>query len=528
MEVRCFSFGPFVLIPARQALLRKGTHVPLGTRALEVLSVLVQRPGAVVDKQELMSLVWTDTFVDDSNLKVQIAALRKTLDEKGSQPSCIATVIGRGYRFVDPVLDCALNVSIDSEGHLKSPPNHLKRLFGREEVVRRVASQVDECRLITLVGSAGVGKTAVACAAAEVLAPKYQHGTCFVDLSTLKDPHQVPQAVAKVLGINGEIDGIGERLLHHLRTKQMLMVLDTCESAIEAVAALVGRAHFFCPHVHILATSREILRTSGERVIRLPSLDCPHRGVSLTASEIRHSPSVQLFLDRAAETFADRELTNSEAEMIGRVCEELDGVPLAIELAARRVRALGFAGLPPVFTDDLFSLSYGERTGPPRHQSLGAALDWSLDPLPEHERHTLLRLASIEGSFDLDEGIATASDSATSRAETAACIANLVSKSLVERQGYGKVKFRLLNSMRRYAFRKLTPYPQQTVQRASGKGVIRYAPREFVREAHRSQLEYSDRLNVMNPEDNFVDTTATNRQSIAACNNDVTSSHFRH
>src|ERR1700757_3913586 len=101
MEARCFSFGPFVLIPSRQALLRKGTQVPLGTRALEILSVLVQRPGAVVDKQELMSLVWTDTFVDDSNLKVQIAALRKTLDENASQPSCIATVIGRGYRFVE-------------------------------------------------------------------------------------------------------------------------------------------------------------------------------------------------------------------------------------------------------------------------------------------------------------------------------------------------------------------------------------------------------------------------------------------
>ena len=480
MEVRCFSFGPFVLIPARQALLRKGTQVPLGTRALEILSVLVQRPGAVVDKRELMSLVWTDTFVDDSNLKVQIAALRKTLDEDGTQSSCIATVIGRGYRFVEPVLDCAPNGPMGNDGHVHCPPNHSKRLFGREEVVRRVVSQVYECRLVTLVGSAGIGKTAVASAAAEMLTPKYGHGSCFVDLSALEDPNQVPHEVAKALGIMGEINGIEERLLNYLRDKEMLIVLDTCESVIEAVAALVERVHFSCPHVHILATSREILRTSGERVFRLPSLEFPNRSVS-TATEIQHCPAVQLFLDRAAESLADRELTNSEAEIIGRTCQELDGVPLAIELAARRVRALGFAGLPPVLTDDLFSVSYGERTGPRRHQSLGAALDWSLDPLPENERLALLRLTSIEGAFDLDEAIVTASDSATSRAETAACIANLVSKSLVEREGYGKVNFRLLNSIRRYAFRKLAPYARQTAQRASGKGITGHVPRDFAR-----------------------------------------------
>jgi predicted ATPase len=431
-----------------------------------------------------MSLVWTDTFVDDSNLKVQIAALRKTLDESGSQPSCIATVIGRGYRFVEPVVDCAPNGSIRHKGHLTNPPNHSKRLFGREEVVHRVVSKVDECRLVTLVGSAGIGKTAVAGAAAEMLTGKYEHGTCFVDLSTVDDPNQVPQTVAKALGMTGEIDGIEERLLHHLRSKEMLMVLDTCESAIEVVAALVERAHLTCPRIHTLATSREVLRTSGERVLRLPSLDCPHRSVNMTTTEILHYPAVQLFLDRAAEAFADRELTNSEAAMIRWLCEELDGVPLAIELAAWRVRALGFAGLPPVLTDDLFSFSYGERTGPGRHQSLGAALDWSLDPLPENERVALRRLAGIQGAFDLDEAIATASDSSTSRADTAACIANLVSKSLVERQGYGKVNFRLLNSIRRYVLRKLAPYAQQTVRWASGNGIASHIPRMRARSGH--------------------------------------------
>jgi predicted ATPase len=235
----------------------------------------------------------------------------------------------------------------------------------------------------------------------------------------------------------------------------------------------------------------------------------------MTAIEIQSFPAVQLFLDRAAETFAERDLARSDAEMIRKVCEELDGVPLAIELAARRVRALGFAGLPPVLPDDLFSISYGERTGPCRHQSLGAALDWSLDPLPENERLTLLRLANIERAFDLDEAIAAASDSATTRAEIASCIANLVSKSLVERQGNGKVSFRLLNSIRGYASRKFAPYARQTVQRASGNGTTGHGPREFGREAHTSRLEYSERMYVMRSgEDSLHAISATDRHSL--------------
>jgi predicted ATPase/DNA-binding winged helix-turn-helix (wHTH) protein len=497
MEVRCFSFGPFVLIPARQALLRRGAQVRLGTRALEILTVLVQRPGAVIDKQELMSLVWTDTFVDDSNLKVQIAALRKTLDEDGSQPSCIATVIGRGYRFVEPVLDCPMSGAIEHEGHLNGPPNHLEHLFGRNDVVLRVAGQVDECRVVTLVGSAGIGKTAVAGAVAEMLAGKYEHGTCFVDLSTLKDPNQVSEAIANALGIQGEIDDIEERLLHRLRAMEILMVLDTCERAIDAVAALVERVHLLCPHVHILATSREILRASGERVFRLPALESPRRGVRMTAAELQRYPSVQLFLDRATEKPEDCKLTDAEAVLIGAVCEELDGVPLAIELAARRVRALGFAGLPPVVTDDLFSLSYGDRTGPRRHQSLGAALDWSLDPLPANERLVLLRLASIEGCFDLDEGIATASDSVISRAETALCIANLVSKSLVERQGFCNVNFRLLNSVRYYASRRLAACSPRMLQRAGRRERIGHAVCQLACEESASQIRNSNSSRVM-------------------------------
>lgn len=460
MDVRCFSFGPFVLIPARQALLRRGTPVRIGTRALEILSVLVQRPGTVIDKRELMSLVWTDTFVDDSNLKVHIAALRKMLDGDSSQSSCIATVIGRGYKFVEPVIDGATSRRIAQE-KLSSAPSLSEDLVGREDVIHRLAMQVKGNKLVTVVGSAGVGKTAVAIAVGEKLRRQFEHGIRLIDMSALSDPSHLSSAVAAAMGGACETSSLSEQLTH-LRSTEMLMILDTCEVAVEAAAAFVGFVHSTCPRIHILATSRETLRASGEQVFRLPVLDTPPHGVKLTVVEVKRYPAVQLFLDRAAERSEDRDVTAAEAASIADLCRELDGVPLAIELAARRVRALGFSGLPPVLSDHFFSLNHGGRNGPSRHRNFGAAIEWSLDPLPDKERLVLLRLAKIEGFFDLDEGIVAASNTAISRAEAAACIANLVSKSLVERQGHGRVNFRLLNSVRYFALKKSAPHAQHT------------------------------------------------------------------
>lgn len=470
MNVRCFSFGPFVLIPARQALLRGGTPVRIGTRALEILSVLVQRPGAVIDKRELMSMVWTDTFVDDSNLKVHIAALRKTLGDDCSQSSYIATVVGRGYRFVEPVIDCAPSRGIDEMEQINISPRCLEDLFGREDIVHRLAMQVARNKLVTIVGSAGVGKTAAAIAVGERLRWQFEHGTRLIDLNAHSDPSHVLSAVTSALGIRRETGNLSEQLMR-LGEAELLLILDTCEVAVDVAVAFVESVQSTCPRVHILATSREILRASGEQVFRLPALDTPSRGVKLTVSELKRYPAVQLFLDRAVERSEIQEVTSAEVATIADLCAELNGIPLAIEIAARRVSALGFAGLPPVLSDQFMSLNHGGRNGPSRHQNLNAAISWSLDPLPDKERLVLSRLAKIEGSFDLDEGIAAVSDSVIDRADAANCIANLVSKSLVERQGYGRVSFRLLKSIRYCVLRKLAPCAEQGTRLAQRDGL---------------------------------------------------------
>ena len=227
MRAGCFSFGPFVLIPDRQILLREETQVRLGNRAFEILSILVQRAGELISKQELISLVWPDTFVDESNLKVNIAAIRKALDEGESHPSCIATIIGRGYRFIEPVEACETDCCACSEKItcFCNHPDSSTRLIGRDKVVQELTKHVDEYSVVTIVGSAGIGKTVVAIGVADTVPQRNGNGVRFVDLSFLDDP----------------------------------ALVDTCENVIGAAAAFVERIQSRSPQVQVLATSQGLI-----------------------------------------------------------------------------------------------------------------------------------------------------------------------------------------------------------------------------------------------------------------------------
>ena len=441
----------------------------LGTRALDILAILVQRPGEVIDKQELISLVWPDTFVDESNLKVNIAGIRRALDEDGGYPSRIATVIGRGYRFIESVQSYGMNNWTGLAKHSSNLPTYSKRLIGRDKIVHQLVKQVADNRLITIVGSAGIGKTAVAIAVAETLAQRYESGVCFADLGVLEDPNLVAHAICAAIGLTGSAENINERLVTYLTNKEILLVIDTCERVIDAAAAVIERIQSGCRHVHVLATSRESLRANGERVYRLPGLSVPPRAVRLPAEEVQAYPAVQLFLERTNETGGDYTVTDTEAMTIADLCRDLNGIPLAIELAARGVRSLGFDGLPSVTTHQFLLFNHGLRTGPLRHQSLAAALDWSFNLLPDNERLALLRLSLLEDCFDLETGIAVASDGLVGRAETIECIANLVSKSLVERLEDDGSCFRLFDFIRHYASQKLIANDKKGIGKARGK-----------------------------------------------------------
>jgi predicted ATPase len=452
------SFGPFRLFPAQQLLLEGETPVRLGSRALEILMALVGRAGELVTKRELMARIWPDTVVEDGNLQVHISTLRRALGDGRPGRRFIATVPGRGYRFVAAVEFSEQGGSSTPQTaaaakHSHNLPASQTRPLGRGDTISALLDQLRRQRFITIVGAGGIGKTTVALSVAEALITAYKHGIVFVDLAPLSDSHFVPSAFASALGIAIHSDNAVPGLITYLRDKHMLLVLDSCEHVIEVAAALAEQILGGAPTTHILATSREPLRAKGERVHRLLSLEFPSNSPGLKASEALAFPSVQLFVERAAANLDGFELNDTDAPVVADICRKLEGIPLAIELAATRVDVFGVRQLSLLLDDRIRLLKYGRRTALPRHRSLTAALDWSYEFLSEEERVLLRRLSVFSSVFTLDSARAVAADANFDVVEG---VANLVAKSLVSADIMGAiVQYRLLDTTRAYAKQKL-------------------------------------------------------------------------
>jgi predicted ATPase/DNA-binding winged helix-turn-helix (wHTH) protein len=451
------SFGPFRLLPAQQLLLEGENPVRIGSRALEILIVLVERPGELVTKTELMARVWPKMVVEEGNLKVHVSMLRRTLGDGQPGRRYLATVPGRGYRFVAPI-QLSTPVNLPDQPSTAQNKHNLPalqiRTIGRADIVSVLLDELQRHRLITIVGAGGIGKTTVALALAGALISAYDHGVRFVDLAPLGAPHFVASAVASALGLAIGSDDALPGLVADLQDKKMLIVLDSCEHVIDMAAALAEQVLNGAPGVHIVATSREPLRAKGERAHRLSSLESPSASLGLTASEALAFPSVQLFVERAAANLDGFELSDSDAPIVADICRKLEGMPLAIELAATRVDAFGVRQLSVLLDDRIRLLKYGTRTAQPRHQTLTAALDWSYEFLPEPERMLLRRLSVFSSVFTLESASAVAEDV---NFDVVECVANLVAKSLVSADVSGPVvQYRLLDTTRAYAMQKLT------------------------------------------------------------------------
>jgi predicted ATPase/DNA-binding winged helix-turn-helix (wHTH) protein len=454
------AFGPFRLLPTRQLLLEGEKPLRLGSRALEILKTLTEQPGAIVSKDDLVARVWPNTFVEEGNLRVHMAALRRALGDGHAGNRFIATVPGRGYSFVAPVsYPAAPEPPPRQTAWVRSAHNlpvSLTRIVGRSDVVGKLATELPQRRFITIVGPGGIGKTTVAIGVADELSVSYRDGIRFVDLAAITDPQLVPSALASVLGVAIRSDHPLPGLIAFLRDKQMLLVLDSCERVVEAAASLAEEVFSHAHGVHILATSREPLWAEGERVHRLPPLDPPAASPRFTASEAMTYSAIQLFVERATASSDEFRLTDANASMVADICRRLDGIPLAIELAAGRIDALGVQGLASRLDDRFRLLTRGRRTALPRHQTLGATLDWSYELLPEPERVILRRLAIFAGRFTLEAATTVASDARMAAAEVTEYVANLLTKSLVTADVGGvTVHYRLLETTRAYALEKL-------------------------------------------------------------------------
>ena len=406
------SFGPFSLVASERLLTRDGAPVELGARALDILIALVSRPNEIVSKNDLMAQVWPDVIVEEGSLRFHIAGLRKALGD-GKDGRAIHRDPA-GTRLLLRGADLAIERPEPTRAwqpHASFPhanlPSRLIRMVGRDDDVLKLSARLNATRFVTIVGSGGVGKTTVAVAVGHHLIEAFAGAVLFVDLGMLSDPDLVATAVASMLGLSVQSDDATPSLIAYLRDKRILLILDTCEHLIEAVAALASQIFTAAPQVHILATSREALQVEGEHVYRLEPLACPpddagaHGGHRADAFPRPSCSSNARWRAARASTSA-----TPKPRSWSDICRKLDGVALAIELAARRVEAYGLQQTAALLDQRLTLLWLGPRTAPPRQKTLQATLDWSYGLLSEAERVVLRRLAIFVGHFTLDAALA--------------------------------------------------------------------------------------------------------------------------
>jgi predicted ATPase/DNA-binding winged helix-turn-helix (wHTH) protein len=443
----------------KRLLSKDGQPVTLGGRALDILILLVGRPGEVVGKRELIEQVWPDAVVDEGSLRFHMSGLRKALGEGIQGARYIATQSGRGYCFVAPLFRG--EPEAPGERHLgtasePAPRTAFPRMIGRDAVVDELCAAVMEQRFVTICGPGGIGKTTVAASVGRRLASNFEGRVRFVDLASVASGNIVATAVASAVGLVAHTPDLVPALISYLEDKSILIVLDSCEHVIDAAAELAEQIFAGAPGVHLLATTRELLRVHGEHVHQLLPLESPPDHSDVTSSTALEFPAVQLFVERVAAAGVRFELTDEDSPAVAEICRTLDGIPLAIELAAGRVNAYGIGGIAALLGEHLRHLVNARRTALPRHHTLSATLDWSHDLLSAAERTLLRRLAIFIGPFTLEGARAVTAFEGLADAEAVEALGNLVCKSLVTIDFTSRdARYRLLDTTRAYAWEKL-------------------------------------------------------------------------
>ncbi|NHB04965.1 helix-turn-helix transcriptional regulator [Burkholderia cepacia] len=432
----------------RREIRSNGKLLRIGSRAFEILELLIRANGALVSKDEIMQRVWPHTVVEENNLQVHIAALRKALAD---DRNLIVTVPGRGYRLVGGRTDVAPPVRAVTSRLTAAPT----ALVGREQTVAEVLAALDTARVVTLVGAGGIGKTRLALEAAMRAEARFPDGAAFVSLATVAAPQFVPDALAAAFGIAQPAGSLTlEAVLASVANRRMLLVLDNCEHLLDAAARIASALTESDAGLRVLATSREALRIQGERLCPIPPLEVPREGAD--DAETLGASAVQLFSARVQAADPRFPLDERSVSLMASVCRRLDGLPLAIELAAARAAVLGIDMLAAHLDDHFRLLTGGFRTALPRHQTLQAMYDWSYRLLGDAERLLLRWLGVFRGTFSIDAVREIVGATRLADADLLDTIAGLVSKSLLSLESaHGAPRYRLLTTTRAYALQQL-------------------------------------------------------------------------
>ena len=456
LSEQAVHFGPYRIHPRQRLVLEAGRPLRLGRRAVEILLILLEQAGNVVSKQELIARVWPKSVVEDGNLRVHMAALRKALGDGQAGQRYIVTVAQRGYSFVAPLSIEPMTIPADGipQSQAHNLPLRRTRMIGRQALIDALVQQLPQQRFITLTGAGGIGKTTVALRVAELLIGHYRDGIRLLDLGPLSAPSMILPNLAALLDLTPAEHAPLLSLARSLQARQLLLVIDNCEHLLDDIALISETLLRHAPDLHILTTSREALRAEGEYVQRLEPLACPP--ATGNRAQALGYPALQLLIERAMSHQDSFALSEAELPLAIDICQRLDGIPLAIELVAAQIERFGLPGLLVQMEDNFRLLTRGRRSALPRQQTLRATLDWSFDLLSPCEQICLRRLAVFPGGFSLASAAAVIAGEQIAPAEVLGSITQLVAKSLLNVEpGDDEMVYRLLDITRTYALEKL-------------------------------------------------------------------------
>lgn len=457
-----FSFGPFFLFTDKRRLVCRGEQVKLGGRALDILITLVRHAGSIVSPRDLLASVWPDTVVEEGSLRFHLVAVRKALSDGDPGATYVVNVPGRGYTFVATVIPgTGVQPGIEVKTTrlpMRRPPQFVHggaAIVGREREIEQIVQQLADRRFVSIVGTGGIGKTTIANAVIDRLRDDFEGRIVSVDLSVIQDSDLVSQTLVAALRDGQQAMSISEvcASIGHTRT---LVFLDSCEHLIDGVAQAVEVLYQNAIGIHILVTSREVVNVDGEFVFRLPTLEVPLPDEVLSARDAFDYSAIRLLVERVAQAGCRFELTDDNAQSVSRLCRGLDGIALAIELAARQLPTFGLVGILELVDKKGRLMWHGRRTAVPRHQTLGAMLDWSYGLLTELEQVCLRRLAVFVGCFTLEAAVSVAGADDIDRVGMMKALNQLSNKSLLDVRLYDNaVLYFLLETTRSYAHVKM-------------------------------------------------------------------------
>ncbi|HEX6794746.1 MAG TPA: tetratricopeptide repeat protein [Casimicrobiaceae bacterium] len=452
---KLYEIGPLRLDPEARVLTLAGAAVPLGARGVAVLTVLVSHANEYVQRAEIMDLAWPGLVVEEANLAVQISAIRRALASVPGGDGWVETLARRGYRFVGPVVEIKGSPTADdaAERVRSNLPQLLQSFVGRGRELAEIKRQLPEIRLLTLTGTGGIGKTRLALQAAAEVQHAYRDGVWFVDLAPLVEPALVPGALAQALSVK-ESPGRSsiQTLCDYLRPLEIMVVLDNCEHVLDACARLAETLLRESAGLTLIATSREPLRIGAEHTYALGPLPLPDPQGD--AQSIAQSDSVRLYVDRARQHRPGFDLRDQRARAVAQICVRLDGIPLALELAAARMAVLPVEQIVRLLDQRFRLLASGSRSALPRHQTLRALLDWSYELLNEAERQLFARLSVFAGGWTLAAAEVVGAADVIAKDDVVYLLIALVEKSLVVADDNGD-RYRMLETVREYAREKL-------------------------------------------------------------------------